>query len=518
MKRLKKDENKMYLASAIVSICGIIYQVLYGGVGSYLLGNSILSYSLSIGLSLSGMGIGSLYSEKIKENLMNQFIGIEYIIAIVGGFSSFSLFMSSALLGQTNTMFILCFIMFVTGALTGVELPVLIRKANEKGQALERSTAMVLFSDYSGSLVGTLFFALFLQPKLGFIKTGFLVAMVNVIVALWLSYSFQKELKRPRMNKLIGFALSFVLMFGFLVGETYANGFEQKLYRDPIVISKTTKYQVIKGTKSPGDFRLYQNGQLQFAESDEHRYHESLVHPAMSVATDRINKPLNVIIFGGGDGIATREIIKYKNINSITMVDLDPGMIELARTNPHITRINEGALNNEKLTIINKDAYKYIAASDKVFDVAIVDLPDPDNEALNKLYTKEFYSLIRNHLSMRGVMAIQSTSPVFATKAYWTISKTVESIGLSVDNYHVDVPSFGNWGFVMASRIPIEKNKIKIKVDTQYLSTEMLPSLFYFGKDEDSVIEEKGKLIKLEINTLNRPILHHHYTKAWKYY
>ncbi|CAH0321765.1 Polyamine aminopropyltransferase [Peribacillus simplex] len=312
----------------------------------------------------------------------------------------------------------------------------------------------------------------------------------------------------------MGILLTVVIGLGFLYGERYAHTLEQKLYRDPIVFSKDTKYQKIIMTKDTGDLRLYQNGQLQFAESDEHRYHEALVHIPMSLS----DKKTNVLVLGGGDGLATRELLKYKEIQKITLVDLDPEMTNLSKENPHLTKLNKNSFHSKKVHIINKDAFNYLKNADDLYDVILVDLPDPNNESLNKLYTWEFYSLVRNHLTPTGLVSIQSTSPVFATAAFWTISNTVKSTGLYVDNYHLDIPSFGNWGFTLASREKFDVENIKLEVKTTYLANEMIASLFYFGKDEDQDITIKGKHVDIPVNSLNRPDLLDLYENAWDYY
>ncbi|MGM9957300.1 MAG: polyamine aminopropyltransferase [Peribacillus sp.] len=507
------QKRRIFTSSGIVSICGIVYQVLYGAAGGYLFGDSTLFYCLTIGLFLSGMGIGAMHSGKFHRHLMSKFVITEYLIALIGGFSIFSVFYIQANFGDGTSKVFLFAIIIITGYLTGLEVPLLIRKSEEIDADLKESTANVLGWDYVGSLLGTVAFAFWLKPTLGLIKTGFFIAFINIIVALWISFAFKKEIQQTYI-RLTGILLTIVIGLGFLYGEQYAHTLEQKLYRDPIVFSKDTKYQKIIMTKDTGDLRLYQNGQLQFAESDEHRYHEALVHIPMSLS----DKNTNVLVLGGGDGLATRELLKYKEIQNITLVDLDPEMTTLSKENPLLTKLNQNSFHSKKVHIINEDAFSYLKNADDVYDVILVDLPDPNNESLNKLYTWEFYSLVRNHLTPTGFTSIQSTSPVFATAAFWTISNTVKSTGLYVDNYHLDIPSFGNWGFTLASREKFDIETAELKVETTYLADEMIPSLFYFGKDEDQDITIKGKHFEIPVNSLNRPDLLDLYERAWDYY
>jgi spermidine synthase len=201
----------------------------------------------------------------------------------------------------------------------------------------------------------------------------------------------------------------------------------------------------------------------------------------------------NMLVLGAGDGLAFREILKYKDTEQITLVDLDPKMTELANTNRELLRLNKGSLKNDRVKIVHDDAFNYLMQNDQFYDVIIVDLPDPNNEALNKLYKKEFYSLIRNHLTPNGLVSIQSTSPMFATKVFWTINQTVQSTGMKTKSYHLDVPSFGNWGFTLASRNTIDLQKADLSVKTKFLNEDVFEPMFHFGNDVDSHIVEKGK-------------------------
>ncbi|KKB39791.1 polyamine aminopropyltransferase [Bacillus thermotolerans] len=512
---LLKRSNSIYWASGIVSICGIIFEVLFGALGSYILGDGVKQYTLTISLFLTGMGIGAYISERITKQLILSFIWIEYGIGLIGGFSALLLFGVTAYLPDGTDALFLYGVTLMVGTLTGVELPVLIRKANDIGVTLRKSTAKVLFSDYAGGLIGGLLFLFLLRPYFGLVKTAFIVALINVAVALWIAIKFREELPRFTLHAGAGGFLLVIIIAGILFGEEAAFHFEQKLYKDPIVYSEQTNYQQIILTREAGDTRLYLDGQLQFSSSDEHRYHEVLVHPAMAAADSRER----VLILGGGDGLAARELLKYKDVQSITLVDLDPKMVELANEHHLLTELNEQSLTNEKVKVVHQDAFRFLEEEQTFYDVVIVDLPDPNNESLNKLYTIEFYSLLRNHLTPGGTMMVQATSPVFAPQVYWTINETIESTGLFTQNLHVDIPSFGGWGFVLASRQPVSIEEIEIQAETRYLTTELLPALAQFGKDEDQQIEdENGRLVELEPNTLIRPNLIEVYERSWKYY
>ncbi|GGM26572.1 polyamine aminopropyltransferase 1 [Paraliobacillus quinghaiensis] len=510
-----RQSHFIYWASGIVSICGIIFEVLFGALGSYILGDGVKQYTLTISLFLTGMGIGASLSERVMKNLIVAFIYIEFMVALIGGFSSFVMFGITAFSPPGTDALFLYLITLTIGALTGVELPILIRKANEIGVSLNRSTARVLFSDYAGGLVGGLLFAFLLRPQLGMVKTAFLVGCINLIVATIVLWLFRKEVKRFAVHAIVAGFIGVLLLLGLLFGEEMAFTFEQKLYKDPIIHMEESNYQKIILTQKGEDFRLYLNGGLQLSSIDEYRYHETLVHPAISQATN----PTDVLILGGGDGVAAKEVLKHKEIKTITLVDLDPAVVDLANQNEKLLTLNEYALQDEKVNVIHQDAYKFLEGTDWIFDVIIIDLPDPNDESLNKLYTREFYALVRNHMSLEGAMMVQATSPIFATEVYWTISETIASNNLETENFHVDIPSFGNWGFVLASRQPIDVKNLEVPVDTRFLTTDMLEGLTVFGKDIDQTIrDENGDIIEVKPNTLIDPRLIDIYSRSWEYY
>ncbi|WP_227396885.1 polyamine aminopropyltransferase [Jeotgalibacillus aurantiacus] len=512
-----RQSKTIYWASGIVSICGIIFEVLFGAAGSYILGDGVKQYTLTISLFLTGMGIGASISERVTKNLIPSFIWIEYAIGLIGGLSTFLFFGVTAFLPDGTDAIFLYTITLLVGGLTGLELPILIRKANEIGVTLRKSTARVLFSDYAGGLIGGLLFVFLLRPEFGLVKSAFVVGLINVAVALWVLFYFRKEIKRFRLHLTAGIGFFIILFSGIFWGEEMAFSFEQRLYRDPIVYHEQTDYQQIILTKEQGDVRLFLDGQLQMSSTDEYRYHETLVHPTIA-ATD---SPEKVLVLGGGDGLVLRELWKYDDIESVDLVDLDPAVVDLASTHYDLSRLNENAFEDERVTVHHADAFSFMESVDDFYDVIIVDLPDPNNESLNKLYTLQFYQLLRNALEPGGAIMIQSTSPTFATEVYWTIDHTVQEAGLSTENLHVDVPSFGDWGFVFAQREETDDvfEELSFDVETRFLDEDVLQGLQVFGKDIDREIEtQNGEPFEYEPNTLINPILLQMYEKAWVNY
>lgn len=497
--------KELNMVSAVVSVSGIIFQLMLAANMSYLLGNAVMQYSITIGLFLSGMGIGSYLSRYIEDlYLYTRFIIIQLTIALIGGSCILLLFIFYAYTSWYQPLAYL--IILLIGANIGCEAPILVRMATGILRSVREGTSDILAWDYVGSLLGSLMVPFIIIPFLGYVRGAFAIGLLNWIVACFIFYRFRDKVQGGPLLQTALVASAFVLFSGIAAGDQLAFGMEQRLYRDYIIKKIETHYQKIIVTKNSDDLRLYINGNLQFSSWDEYRYHEALVHIPVNLAV-RLD---NVLILGGGDGLAARELLKYEEIKQITLVDLDPEMVDFCRTYPEIKKLNQGSLDNPRVKVINQDAYKFMEQDNLKYDIIIADLPDPNDESLNKLYTLEFYNLVKNHLAPGGIAAIQSTSPLFAPEVFWTIVHTVAATGLEVRPYHVDVPSLGDWGFTLAADHPVDVAKIKIETSTRYLNNEVIPGLFQFGRDEQLKPEA--------INTLLKPVLIPMYEKAWQNY
>lgn len=502
IKEEKFNYKPLMITTLIISGCSIIYEVLISSVSSYLVGDSIKQFSITIGLYMCAMGLGSYISKFIKEKLFDWFVLIELAIGLFGGISSLILFLANAYLESYALVMYIEIILI--GALVGLEIPILTRIIEKNTKNLRVTLSSIFSFDYIGGLIGSIAFPLLLLPNLGYFTTAFLVGSINILISIILIFIYRDYIINKQIFKLISFIALVLMLCGAIFSENIASSIENKLYRDKIIVNKQTEYQKIVVTKHKEDLRLFINGNIQFSSVDEYRYHECLVHIPMEASKSK----KRVLVLGGGDGLAAREIFKHKEVEQITLVDLDSQMVELCKTNNDIKGLNKDSLINEKLNIINEDAYKYLENSQDIFDVIIIDLPDPNDENLNKLYTNIFYKMAANHLNENGVMAIQSTSPYYAKNAFWCINKTIEEEGLNVIPYHVEVPSFGDWGFQLVSKKPIDIAKIKIDVDTKFLNDQTLSGVFLFADDE---IADKQKLIT---NTLARPQLITYYLEA----
>jgi spermidine synthase len=494
----------LMFTTLIISGCSICYELMISSVSSYLVGDSILQFSITIGLYMSAMGLGSFLSKFIKKDLFDWFALVEIGVGLIGGISCLVLFVSNIYVQSYQLVMYIEIISI--GTLVGIEIPILTRIIEENASNLRITLSTIFSFDYIGGLVGSIAFPLLLLPHLGYFATAFLVGSINLIVSIMILFIYKEYINQLRLLKILSFVSLLIMLCGVIFSENIASSVENGLYRDKIIISKHTPYQHIVVTKHKDDLRLFINGNIQFSSVDEYRYHEALVHIPMSVAQSR----KSILVLGGGDGLAAKQILKYNDVEKITLVDLDEQMVKLCSENKEISKLNSGSLKNEKLTVINNDAYKYLEATNQKYDVILVDLPDPNDESLNKLYTNLFYRLCGNALTQNGILAVQSTSPYYAKDAFWCINKTIESEGFNVTPYHIQVPSFGDWGFQLASKDSLDVSNIKLTVETKFLNKDNLPSLFMFANDE---ITDKGKLYT---NTLSRPQLIQYYSAAEK--
>jgi len=489
----------LMLTTLIISGCSICYELIISAVSSYLVGDSTLQYSITIGLYMSAMGLGSFLSKFVKKDLFNWFVIVEIGVGIIGGMSSLILFLANLHLQSYSVVMYIEII--IIGTFVGMEIPILTRIIEEDEGNLRITLSSIFSFDYIGGLIGSIAFPLLLLPHLGYFATAFLTGTMNIVAATLIVYKYSKRIKNAIFFKILTVTVLFWMVMGMIFSENISKHIEDGLYRDKVIFSEHTQYQHIVMTKHKDDLRLFIDGNVQFSSMDEYRYHEALVHVPMSKAV----KKDKVLVLGGGDGLAVRELLKYEG-TQITLVDLDKEMVELCKANPQVSQLNEGALESDRLTVVNQDAYRFLEETKEEFDVILVDLPDPNNESLNKLYSNIFYRLCGNALTEDGIMTVQSTSPYYAAKSFWCINKTLESEGFFVKPYHLQVPAFGDWGFNMATKKELD-DAFSIEVETKYLSNENVNALFSFGKDE-MITDE------VEINRLSKPMLIQYYSDA----
>ena len=528
--------------------CGLVSEFILSTVSTYILGNSIEQFSVIIALMMAMMGLaGALQRFFPDRRLVEQFIAVETLLALLGGFAPIAIYAGYGFL-DSHFLLVLYFFAAAIGFLIGFELPLVLRINAALGRKLPTNLAVILGLDYVGGFVGALVWTRFLLRELPLTEISFLIAGVNFAIAsvTFLYFTWPRESGSRGVRALGWLATAVVggcLLLGYTSNRDWSLQLEQRLYDDRVVFSETTRYQRIVLTHDPvrDDHRLFLNGNLQLSSLDEAIYHEQLVHPAMTLATRRDR----VLVLGGGDGLAVREVLVHPDVREVTLVDLDPRMTQLATEHPILVRLNRGALRDARVRtvlprgvegglrrpvwmetdrldpagepvveevarveVVNVDADRFLDGIPGLWDVVLIDFPDPNSAELAKLYSREFYRKLRRVLAPGAVVALQATSPYHSREAFLCILRTLESAGFAVVPYQDDVPSFGSWGFLLATTGVETRDALRARAErvaffpeeTRYLTPDVFHSALVFGKGE---LDGESD----EVNTLMRPVL-----------
>lgn len=497
-------DRALILSVFVVASCGLAYELVSAALASYLLGDSVFQYSTIIGTYLFAMGIGSHLSKYVPDEMvLRRFIEVELLVGLIGGISALFLFVIFAWLSAPFRVVLYALVLMV-GILVGMEIPLVMRVLNQRKAEFNELVSRVLTFDYLGALAVSLLFPLIFAPRLGLARTALLFGLANVAVAGWTLWRFRAEL--PHSQALLRRALMVIVLL--LAGMAYADRLvkwsEGQLFGDPVIYAQSTPYQRLVLTRWHDDLRLYINGNLQFSSKDEYRYHEALVHPVMS----SVPNVKNVLILGGGDGLALREVLRYPEVQRVTLVDLDPAMTDLFSTSHDLTTLNHHSFHDARVTVVNADAAQWLETHRGLFDVMIVDFPDPSSFGLGKLYSTPVYRLMRQHLAPAGRMVVQSTSPFFAPRSFWCIEATLRKAGFVVTPYHTLVPSFGEWGFMIAGRLADFEIPQHYQLPMRFLDAMTTAQMFYFPKDMQRW--------DVEPNDLNNQKLVHYFEQDWR--
>jgi len=489
--KVRPAEVALLASVFVIAACGLVYELAAGALASVLLGDSILQFSTVIGSYLFAMGVGSYLSRFFERQLVAHFLRIELLVGLVGGLMPAALFALHTL-APASFRVALYALVFTVGVLVGLEIPLVMRilkRHFRERYALKHLVSQVLTFDYLGALAVAIAFPLVLVPQLGLIRTGVFFGLLNAGVALWALALFRGELRHLRAHAVACAGTVLALLAAFAAAERVTSWAEDRFYGDHVVYSENSPYQRVVVTASSAGVRLFLNGNLQFHSRDEYRYHEALVHPAMAAH----GAPRRVLILGGGDGMAAREVLRHPGVEQVTLVELDPHMTTLFSQQTMLRRLNGDSLRSPKLHVVNADAFGWLERNDDHFDVVIVDFPDPTNFSIGKLYTTSFYELVDEHLSAGGYAVVQTTSPLIARKSFWTVVATLEAVGLTTTPYHAHVPSFGEWGFILASRRPWHTPPA-LPPGLRFLTLDGLPALFQFPPDMARVPAEPNRL------------------------
>jgi spermidine synthase len=440
-------------AVAACAACGIVYELALLTLSASLNGGSIVATSLIVAGYIAALGAGALLVRPLLAHAAITFIAVEALLGIIGGLSAAALYVVFAFVDGST--WVLAASTALIGGLVGAEVPLLmtlLQRGRVAGPTdAGRTLANLNAADYLGALVGGLVWPFILLPQLGMIRGAAATGIVNLVAAATVSIFLLRRVVSSRQlaMALCALAAALALLATLLVrAHDIETTSRQRLYADPIIAYRHTPYQEIVITRRDNDTRLYLDGGLQFSTRDEYRYTESLVYPALGKGAR------SVLVLGGGDGLAARELLRQPGIEKIVQVELDPAVIELARTTLHDA--NGGALDNPRVQVVIDDAMNWLRAPERHpsegFDAVIVDLPDPDTPVLGRLYSTEFYTLVAHALAPGGLMVVQSGSPFSTPTAFWRAVSTIRSAGYAVTPYHAHVPTFGDWGFALASR------------------------------------------------------------------
>jgi len=445
----ERSTRLLLLASVFtIATCGLVYELIAGTLASYLLGDSVTQFSTIIGVYLFAMGVGSWLSRYVTRALVATFVEIELLIGLVGGWSAALLFLMFE--SAASFRVLLYALVFIIGTLVGMEIPLLLRLLKDRLEFRDL-VSRVLSLDYVGALLASLLFPLVLVPHLGLMRSSFLFGFLNALVGIVALIMLKREIGWWRGLLAQGIGILAFITGGFVFADVLMAVSERGYYAgENIILSRSTPYQHIVLTRHRDDLRFYLNGNLQFSSRDEYRYHESLVHPLMS----RLTKPSRILILGGGDGLALREVLRYPNVAGVTLVDLDPAVTRMFSSLPMLTALNGNSLASEKVEVVNADAFTWLETGKEEFDAAIIDFPDPTSFSLGKLYTTMFYQRLQRALAPGALFVVQTTSPLMARHSFWCVDSTLRACGWQTVPYHCFVPSFGEWGFIMASRGP----------------------------------------------------------------
>jgi spermidine synthase len=496
--RSRRARALLLAAVAACAACGLIYELVLLTLSVSLTGGGITQTSLIVAGYVAALGAGALLAKPFLAHAAPVFVAVEILLGVTGGLSAVTLYVAFSFSGTSTPILVVA--TAVLGILVGAEVPLLMTLLQSGRSGVDaHSTGRVLANlnaaDYAGALAGGLAWPFVLLPLAGQVRGAALTGVVNLVAAAVVAAFLLRSQLSPTARRgataalLVAAALLGVLLVRSADIEVTAR---QRLYADPVVAAEQSDYQQIVVTERSGDLRLYLDGDLQFSSLDEHRYTETLVHPALA------RDPRRILILGGGEGLATRDILRHPSVREVVQVELDPAVIELANT--RLAGLNHGALRDPRVNVVVDDAFRWLRQRPaQGFDAIIVDLPDPDTPVLGRLYSIEFYGLVAAALNPGGLVVVQSGSPYSTPTAYWRTVSTVASAGLAVTPYHVHVPSFGDWGFVLAqaSATPPELTISPNAPSLRFLDGAVLRAAAVFPRDRSPQ--------QLAPSTLNQP-------------
>ena len=470
------------------------------------MGDSVKQFSLTIGIYMFAMGVGSFLTKYVGERELLAFVRTELLLGLLGGISVPLLYFLFQHQTNGQYQFTMLGLTFAIGLLTGLEIPLLARVMKTYAP-LRENLANVLGFDYVGALAATLLFPFLLLPFVGLYSSSLIFGAVNLLLGCGVAWFFRNELSRREKRGVYLLTAGGLVAFGLLLSwaEPFLQHWEARAYPHRVIYREQSPYQQITLTQNRDDLRLYLNRVIQFSSRDEYRYHEALaLIPAAASGSVR-----RVLILGGGEGLLAREVLKIPEVEAVTIVDLDESIFRLARQHAGIRALNAGAVESPKVRCLSEDAAVFLRSDTSYYDLILADLPDPGSEGIARLYSTWFFSMARARLAEGGIFATQATSPFHTRKTFWAIYETLAAAGFEdLTPYHVLVPSFGAWGFVMAGARP--PARLRPGLDYRFLENEGLQPLFYFPADLRPDPDEE-----ILPNRLDRPVLLDYFLEEW---
>ncbi|GGB52478.1 polyamine aminopropyltransferase [Shewanella inventionis] len=546
------DDALLLGIMAALAGCGLIYEYLLSHYAGRILGALEAAIYTMIGLMIVSMGVGAFAARKIK-CAFTGFAMLELTVALCG---SFAIIITAAVIGfgqqlplaiantlglppdhipnggfiaslQTLSEYLPYVWGVLLGLMIGMEIPLIARVRQSLSDAhLLHNAGTIYGADYIGAGVGAAIWVGFMLA-IDIQLAAALTASVNLLAGLGFIWRFWAQIRHVKLL-LVGHIIASVVI-GLLAvkGPSWEQHFNNLLYKDKVVYAKATRFQQLNFTERLRGggltpvYNLYINGRLQFSSSDEHIYHSFLVHPTLA-ASARHDK---VLIIGGGDGLGLKQVLKWQP-KAVTLMDLDEDLLTLFKTPPadmpaHLSEalltLNGDALNDPRLTLVVDDAFNGVdklLSQGEMFDAIIVDLPDPSHPDLNKLYSDLFYRKLNELLSADGVITVQSTSPYHAPNAFISVGKTLGAAGFTVKQYHHNVPSFGEWGWSIGTKMgknPQQRLAAieEIPVPEDWLTPGLIQASFEFPKHFYDDIDN------IKVNEIGSLQLYHYHLSAW---
>lgn len=426
----------LYLLSVIGSGCGFVTQMLVSGYWSATYSQDILYFSVNTAFYFLSLALGSLLTKFYLRPNERLLIIITLLSCAWAGTSI--VFLKFAISHWENRIVIPILAVTISGLLAGQIIPLTVKLGEKK---INLST--LFFLDYNAAIFFTLYFTLFLLIPYGYARTGLILAY-SCLPLTAIGMVFLKIFDTPTLILLCLSTLVPYFTFEKIQFHTYAPMLSQSSIGDAkIIFSRQSHYQKIVFTEEEGgnplfpgvpQHVLYLDGFVQFSSVDERVYHACLVNVGIA-ATEFSGFPVrNALILGGGDGLVARNLLNVSKVQSVTLVELDPDMIELAKTELKIRMYNLDSLHNPKVKVIIQDAFRWVRNTQAQYDLIVIDFPAPKNISLSRLFTAEFYHSVFKLLKPYGIVTIQA-GPSYSKgdDSYMTLSLVPTSIKRSLN-------------------------------------------------------------------------------------